>query len=827
MSRWQGAALIGAAVLIAATAPVQAQEEERAWVRDVVVLLVGPFGGDAARVEGKSVRDILEDIRPDLAEWSDIHRAPHAEELRELPYYPPNVVGGCEYEGAPVAENASWSRWQEMFGEPWQADAEHGVGVDVHGRLIERPGAYYRWRTCHNNPRWHQYQKESILQHVRAHDADVIRQDNIGIPMGVAHPGGFCEHCQEGFRQHLQHRHTAEELAAMGIADLAEFDAAAYMLEHDHLGKPQTALDDPLVREFIYFMYLSNLRAWQDIVDAVREIDPTMPICGNQGPAAYTAYGSVVVCRPNDVVFYEHNPAWEYPRSDSVAGFKLGRAAGLHRKPVWIWDFGRDEKLSSTAGAEVFMAECYATGCVPYLITNNFVGVGGGKTEIKPPSPQTYESMAKYARFAREHRELLASPGRTPAEVALVYSIPSFMYKQSGALRFPRSSGVHLAQRQHFEGFGLALRALHIPYEVAIFGGPKDLWDDSHVPAELDRYKVLLLPNVEAVSDEQIEALRAFAAAGGKILASGKLAERDEYFAPREGGAPELPVAHLGELPTQMKEETLKGALQAVQLDPDQPRALTVTAWTKAEGVIGGTGGDYSLYLDQRFTDGTRSFGGCDPAAVGTHGWEKLEMKLEPGKALNKLMVYLLFRRNHSGTVWFDDVSVIEEGSQENSVRDAACSDPQAWEAYFEGFEWDAEVGHDAPGSLRITLVATPPQETEAFRQIAAALEEALPTPCRITTDAPPTVFVNPMRKGDELLVHLVNFDWDAAEDTMNLVGPITLDIALAQGEAAPAHATLASPDAVDAELTVTAEAGRARLTVPELTTWAIVRLKL
>ncbi|MCD6360219.1 MAG: hypothetical protein J7M38_05080 [Armatimonadetes bacterium] len=826
--RWCVAAMVTTCLLGATGTAVRAQESERAWVRDVVVLLVGPFGGDARRVEGKSVRDVLDDIRPDLAEWSDIHAPAYDDELRQLPYYPRRVVGGCEYEGAPAKASPTWDRWQEMFGEPWQPNAEHGVGMNVNGDLITTPTSYYVWRMCHNNSRWHKYQKESILRHVRAHDADVIRQDNIGLPLGVSRAGGFCPSCSGAFREHLRERYDADELARMGIEDLAHFDPASYVRACGYLNEPERAMDDPLMREFVYFLNLSNLRAWQDIVNEVHDIDPTMPICGNQGPAGYSPYGSVIVGRPNDVIFLEHNSPWLYPESGFATLFKLERAAGLHRKPVWVWDFGYMDKINSTAGAELFMADCYASGCVPYLVTNNFIYTGG-KSQIMPCSRPTYDRMVKYARFAREHRDLLARPGRTPARVGLVYSLPSFFFKRSGALNMGVHSAVYAEQMEHFAELGAVLRRGHIPYEVVIFGGPGELWEDAHVLEELDRYKVLLLPNVEAISDAQIAALRAFTADGGRLLASGRLAERDEFFAPRQAVTPRLDVVDLGD-PSAVNAQTkvLKGAFHVLTLNQVQATPLTVTAWTKCVRVSGPTRGDYSLYIDQHFTDGTRKFAGCAPGATGTHDWQKLEIKIDPAKPLQELLIYLLLRGPQTGTAWFDDVSARVQGSDENLMPDPACSDPSAWTAYGDGFDIDAEVGRTAPGSIRIDLPAPQGGEANPFRRTAAeALEQALNGSRLLRTDAPTTVYVNPIRKGDELLIHLVNYDWDAVADKMHPVGPIRLEWALQSGDHTPSGATLASPDHADKWLGVTVEEGCVSLVVPKLNTWAIVRLML
>ncbi len=76
-------------------------------------------------------------------------------------------------------------------------------------------------------------------------------------------------------------------------------------------------------------------------------------------------------------------------------------------------------------------------------------------------------------------------------------------------------------------GFYEALLRLHIPF---------DLISDLNLNLEdLQKYNVLILPNVACMSDQQIEAVRAFVEAGGGLVATYKTSMFNEFGDPRDG----------------------------------------------------------------------------------------------------------------------------------------------------------------------------------------------------------------------------------------------------------------------------------------------------
>jgi hypothetical protein len=106
------------------------------------------------------------------------------------------------------------------------------------------------------------------------------------------------------------------------------------------------------------------------------------------------------------------------------------------------------------------------------------------------------------------------------------------------------------------------------------------------------------------------------------------------------------------------------GALQFITINQEKPKPLVLSGWSKAENVSGEASGDYSLYVDLIYTDGTPLWGQIATFDTGTHDWQQKSFIIRPEKPIRSASVNLLLR-NKSGTVWFDNVSLREEGGPE------------------------------------------------------------------------------------------------------------------------------------------------------------------
>jgi hypothetical protein len=137
-----------------------------------------------------------------------------------------------------------------------------------------------------------------------------------------------------------------------------------------------------------------------------------------------------------------------------------------------------------------------------------------------------------------------------------------------------------------------------------------------------------------------------------------------------------------------------RGAVQTVALQQSKPEPIVATAWSRAEGVAGSPDGDYSIYLDLAYVDGTHLWGQSALFATGTHDWQRRRVVVVPEKPIKTVSYYLLFR-NRGGKVWFRDPQLCTV----RTAAGAALFDGLAVEAVGdsrEGFQIrDAAAGGD------------------------------------------------------------------------------------------------------------------------------------
>ena len=95
-----------------------------------------------------------------------------------------------------------------------------------------------------------------------------------------------------------------------------------------------------------------------------------------------------------------------------------------------------------------------------------------------------------------------------------------------------------------------------------------------------------------------------------------------------------------------------RGLGKLVVLNQKRPLAIRVTAESKAENASTADESNYSLYLDISYADGTNEWGVKSSFTPGTHDWEEKEVVFMPGKPIESVNCWLLFRE-HSGKAVF------------------------------------------------------------------------------------------------------------------------------------------------------------------------------
>jgi hypothetical protein len=128
-----------------------------------------------------------------------------------------------------------------------------------------------------------------------------------------------------------------------------------------------------------------------------------------------------------------------------------------------------------------------------------------------------------------------------------------------------------------------------------------------------------------------------------------------------------------------------QGLSQLIPVRQEQPGRITVRAWCKAEGVTGERDKDFSIYCDLTLANGQPSWGHSVPFNLGTYDWEQQQVVIDLPERVNAMSLHLLFRGNHTGRAWFDDVSVTVEGSDNNLVANPGLEPKQVSKAHIDG----------------------------------------------------------------------------------------------------------------------------------------------
>jgi hypothetical protein len=112
------------------------------------------------------------------------------------------------------------------------------------------------------------------------------------------------------------------------------------------------------------------------------------------------------------------------------------------------------------------------------------------------------------------------------ARIAIVSSAQSITYyAQAAGSTGPEHNGGGALVTDALNGFYQALLESKIPFEMV---------DDRELDAaSIDRFRVLILPNVAAMSDAQCASIRAYVSRGGRIVATHETSLYDEWGAPR------------------------------------------------------------------------------------------------------------------------------------------------------------------------------------------------------------------------------------------------------------------------------------------------------
>ena len=383
----------------------------------------------------------------------------------------------------------SYVQWNTMMYETFFAEeprAKDWVQRDANGLPILLTYGYqqsYRYRPCFTHQEYLDYLKKIVRYAVEEVKTDFIHFDNFDLN---AEPDScHCPACVEGFRAFLRAKYTAaKRRERFGFENVDYVNPPQW--NRDNPPEKMEIIFDPAIQEWIDFRCQVMADALRQMAEFVRSLNPDVAIEIN--PHGITganrtwenAVDHARLLTSTDVFWTEEDNPCVYLADgrliSKIRSYKLARA--FH-----------NTLLAYITDNPVAMAEALA-----FNQTLGFVG-----TAPLPPA------MLQHVAFYRKNRELYLG-AEDVADVGVLRSYASLTYNHARA----QLSAILVEQ---------TLIQSHLPFQLVF---------DEPLP-ELSSLRVLVLPDSECLSDEQLVQIRRFVEQGGGLVAIGQAGLYDEW----------------------------------------------------------------------------------------------------------------------------------------------------------------------------------------------------------------------------------------------------------------------------------------------------------
>jgi hypothetical protein len=349
------------------------------------------------------------------------------------------------------------------------------IAVDAEGRMRRHWASPELWVTCALGP----YNFEFMTE-VKKEIMALYRLDGIFSNRWAGSGMCYCEHCKHNFK-------------------------AAYGLELPRTTDPQ----DPARRNYILWRQQRLFDLWRLWDTEIRKINPEARFIANSGGGALSSLDMKTIGELSDILFADRQA-----RRGLMAPWANGKngkeyRATLGRRPIGgIFSVGVEEpyrwkdSVQSEAEIRLWVAEGTANGLRPWF--TKFSGTLYDRRWLKVVE-EIYNWHYRAEHYLRNEAPL--------ARVGLVYS------QQTAA--FYGGTRAQQKVEDHIQGFYHALIEARIPFEMV----HDRLLDAEHT----DRFKLLILPNIAALSNVQCDQLRAYVKRGGSLVATFETALYDEW----------------------------------------------------------------------------------------------------------------------------------------------------------------------------------------------------------------------------------------------------------------------------------------------------------
>ena len=374
----------------------------------------------------------------------------------------------------------TYIQWDSLMYETFFAEEERAQGwiqCDAFGQPIMLEYGYqqsFRYLPCFSNQEYIDYLKKVVRYAVVDVKTDFIHFDNF--TMSAEPYSCHCPACKAGFRKYLRGKYSAAVRK-----DRFGFENVDYvnppLWNADNRPEKMRVISDPVFQEWIDYRCQTMANALNQMAELVQSLNHEVVLEINYG--GVVGYNSPWIrgtdaarLLPATQVFWDESDLKPelLPDGRLITSIRTYKLARTYRNIV----------LSYISVGEAAMAECLA-----FNQTIGFAGVNPLPSEV-----------VKYIAFYRKHRDLYVD-AEDLASVAVLRSYPSITYNNAGA----GLSAILVEQ---------ALIQSRVPFRI--------LCDEHLAELSPSTCKVLILPNTECLSDEQLAQIREYVAKGGGLV---------------------------------------------------------------------------------------------------------------------------------------------------------------------------------------------------------------------------------------------------------------------------------------------------------------------
>jgi hypothetical protein len=380
------------------------------------------------------------------------------------------LVAGCRKLGmVVVARTDPHATYQDVF----EAHPDW-IAVDAEGRPRRHWASPEMWVTCALGPYNFEFMTEIHKEIVSRYEVDGIFT-NRWAGSGMC----YCEHCRRNFRDYCG-------------------------LQLPRRSDPR----DPERRQYLRWRQQRLFELWRLWDGEIRKINPRARFIANAGGGALSELDMKIIGELAPTLFADRQarrgltPPWAAGKNAKEYRATLGRkpiagitSVGLEEPYRW------KDSVQSPAEIRIWMSDGVANGFRPWFV--KFSGTLYDRRWLRVIE-ELYTRYAQWERYLRNEAPL--------ARVGVVYSQQTAWYY-----------GGEQAQQKvedHIRGIYHALIEARIPFEMVHDG----LLDEAHTAG----FKLLIFPNVAALSEAQCAQIRAFVQRGGSVLATLETSLYDE-----------------------------------------------------------------------------------------------------------------------------------------------------------------------------------------------------------------------------------------------------------------------------------------------------------